>query len=262
MLFRSWSGASPEVFQNQTGEWVRLKKSHRLTDQAAQYAKQVLASGGWGDVLSFWSGGASGEETDGTTAYLARTHSLTAHFEADLQNSGTPYLTLRGYSPWSSKSGDAYRALLKLEIEGFVDAGGVKEVVKHLPTGYVPSALTAPLSRMQGPMPWPSDFTLTVQEAKRLLPNAPYFNQVERQYGPQGMFRQPKHFVGTIHAAKGKQWQDVYLADSWAFLPAKKAALSDEGARNEACVAFVGVSRHQRKLELVDGFPGYRYPFP
>ena len=38
-----WSGASPEVFQNQPGEWVRLKKSHRLTDQAAQYAKQVLA---------------------------------------------------------------------------------------------------------------------------------------------------------------------------------------------------------------------------
>lgn len=257
-----WAGASPELFLNRPGEWKRLRRSHRLTPPAALYARQVLDQGGWGDVLSFWRGVSDGEETDGTTAYLARTHTLSSMFESELMGKGEPYVALRGISPWTSKAGDAYRALVQLDAEGLIRADQLKGVAKQLPNGFLPYGLAAKIERMSGLASWPEELTVGVRDAMRYLPQYDYFSRVERLHGTRALFKQPKTFVGTIHGAKGKQFQDVYLADSWARLPARSLVMDEGARRSEACVAFVGTSRQQRHLEIVPGLPGTPYSFP
>jgi superfamily I DNA/RNA helicase len=67
--------------------------------------------------------------------------------------------------------------------------------------------------------------------------------------------------VGTIHSAKGREADHVYLDRNWGLLPGRAMLDGDLG---EVCVAYVGISRHRCSLTLVDspGARGINYPFP
>lgn len=258
----SYMGGAPELFMRQPGKHRHLPVSHRLSPAAADFAVKVLQAGGWNRALEFYRGEGGEGVGDGSTFYLARTHALATMFETDLQQQGTPYGYLRGLSPLESKAGDAYRAMLRLESEGMIEGPQLKAVIERLPRGFVPYGLVAKVARMRGPTGWPSEMPQPPAETRKYLPYSDYFNRVISQHGEQAMFKKPLVRCGTVHGSKGREADVVYLADSWARLPAKAMMADEEGQRSEALVAYVSCTRHRKELHLVDGFPGVPYQFP
>lgn len=258
----SYMGGAPELFMNQPGKHRHLPISHRLSAASAEYAVKVLQNGGWSGALDYYKGEGGEGVGDGSTAYLARTHALATMFEHDLQQQGTPYGYLRGLSPLESKAGDAYRAMLRLESEGMIEGPQLKTVVERLPRGFVPYGLTARVGRMRGPTGWPEEMPKSSAETRRYLPHSDYFERVIAQHGEQALFKKPVVRTGTVHGSKGKEFDTVYLADSWARLPAKSMMQDEEGQRSESLVAYVACSRHRKDLHVISGFPGVPYPLP
>ena len=257
-----FQGASPDLFLNMPGEWAHLKRSHRMGPAGVAYAKDILNRGGFPGALDFFEGH-GGLPIDGSVFYLARTHNLVSQFEDELRSAGTPYVSLRGRSsPWQSKAGDAYRAVLDLETIGVIPVTGLKAIADSLPSGYLPYGVKAEIGRMRGEVGWPDFMGSELARAKTYIQNAAYFEKVVTIHGMQAMFKRPKVGVSTIHGAKGREADTVYLADSWARLPARTLAQSEEGRQAESCVAYVGATRHRVELHLVPGMDGVPYPFP
>lgn len=259
-----FSGASPELFRKRQGTWRTIGNSHRLDARTAAFALQLLRRAGYENdsLLSTWEG-VGGSGIDNTTFFLARTNNLLLEVKAGLEMRGEPYKLLRGTGPLQTNACQAYRAYLK-EGEGQITAGTAALIAKALPEklAVLPRGTAATWARISGEdshtiLSTP-DQQLAAQ-AVRSLPHFDYFEHVFGKHGMSGLVLPPKTSVGTIHAAKGREADEVYLVRSWGWLPGKR--ISQGGRKEEACVAYVGVTRHRTKLGFIDGLPGIDYPF-
>ena len=263
-----WSGADPALFIDHPGTLHRLGNSHRLTQAAADRAQTVLREAGYteGEWLGTWTGKASGERKDGTTFWLARTGRLLQQVRRDLEDAGTPYAYIRGGGPLATKESDAFRVLQRLRTRGSVEAGGLALLAQH--NTRVEKAHAKRLEAIARSSP---DEQMGIGEAEAQLGHslaglewgfgrAQYLNRVLAQHGTEAFRYPPKTLIGTIHSAKGREADEVNLVDSWGTLPAR--ALDDPaGRRAEACVAYVGLTRHRARLNLVPADEGVPYPF-
>ena len=178
-----------------------------------------------------------------------------------LQQQGTPYLGLSGWSPYTSRAADAYRALREVEQTGSLPADRMKKVVAELSAGLLPRGARATIDRAKGDVDWPSDWPAPQVCAERLQYYY-YFRRIEKVHGERGMFMTPKIFTGTGHSAKGRECDSAFVASSWAFRPAREQAASIAGMKAEALVAYVMTSRARLGTTIVEGFDGSRYPWP
>ena len=255
-----FSGGNPTLFSQRAGEWRTLRQSHRLTPQAVAYAIGLLRGAGWQhDLLATWSG-VGGHSRDGTTFYIARTNRLVHQLRRQLLEDGEPFLGFsgRGTAPWDTKDGQAVRIGLRLLGGEQVDGYDATLLVKQL--------------KKKAPATWTPDAPVSVAQVERVvsgslrdnlwrLKYASYIFSAHRRYGSESLSQSPRTFLGTIHGSKGLEADRVCLVTSWARLPA--ASLGDpQGGLNEACVAYVGATRHRSQLELIDVNEGIRYPFP
>lgn len=76
-----------------------------------------------------------------------------------------------------------------------------------------------------------------------------------------------QHYISgglLVHnSAKGREADNVILAQSWGRLPLQTYTSSEEGRRNESCVAYVAATRHRVSLEFIPARSGDgAYPYP
>lgn len=271
----AWAGAEPSLLMR-LGEKAKyfntLNHSWRLTPASAIYADSILREGGWSDDrwMGTWHGSEkTSSETDGSVFWLARTRRLLYSARDILLDEGTPFTELRGVSPWSGKPANAYRLLSGL-IEGDIaPLSNLRLIAEVIPSEMLPTGLHAELMGLKGAK---GDVTQKTAERvlraplgtiQNLLPYAHYLHTMVERHGRNSLYLKPKTQIGTIHAAKGKEADDVHLITSWGYLPAR--ALADvQGQKEEACVAYVGATRHRHRL-ILESPPramGRGYPWP
>lgn len=259
-----YSGASPELFRNRQGKWITIGDSHRLSAATAAYALSLLRTAGYQDdsLLSTWQG-VGGQPKDGTQFYLARTNALLRNVRENLEDQGEPYRLLRGTGPLQMKAAQAFRAIQKEPDQAF-SIGTAALLADCIPdvTGTLPRGTKARWQRLAVDTPnmalSPEDQGLAEMALDR-LPNRAYYERVFNRYGTAGMVLTPAISVGTIHAAKGREADQVTLVRSWGWLPGR--AILDGHRKEEACVAYVGATRHRSGLSFLEGAPGIDYPF-
>jgi DNA helicase-2/ATP-dependent DNA helicase PcrA len=265
-----FNGANPELFRRQPGGWQTIDDSHRLLPESAHMALEVLKRGGYADdpLLGTWKGVGSGATSDGTSLYLARTGVLVEGLAESLIRLGKPFAYLSGrQGPLGSGPTAAWRAAHELQNEGSASAQSVLAFVKGLQKGTLDRkdqhwievvAREQPERRVTpDELPWSGALELL----QRRLPNHTYYARVVQGYGYGALVMPPANRVGTIHSAKGREADHVYLDRNWGLLPGRAMLDGDLG---EVCVAYVGISRHRCSLTLVDspGARGINYPFP
>lgn len=269
-IFR-FNGADPSLFRNQPGKWQTIDDSHRLTGESADIALEILRRGGYGDdpLLGSWKGVGPGQVTDGTSFHLARTGALVELLADALIEMGTPFSYLSGRKgPLGAEATAGWRAAQELINEGSAQAQAILAFVKGLKKGSLNPpdqkwiefvAREDPTRRVEmSELPWAG----AVELLQKRLPNHGYFSRVVQGYGQGALVMPPAARVGTIHSAKGREADHVYLVRNWGTLPGRAMQDGDQG---EVCVAYVGASRHRVGLTLLDP-PGVRYgidyPFP
>ena len=266
-----FSGAVPALFIDHDGEFMSLGDSHRLTAPAAERAQHVLRSGGYteGDWLGTWTGIGKGEETDGSAFYLARTARLLGPVYDDLEGNGVPYGSTRGGGPLSTKAATAYRGLVRLKTRGAITLREAALIAEAADKGSMPYGETARLKalakgdgdglisleqlRDRGWHPNPTGVLMGFRKGE-------YFDRVFGMHGLGAFINEPLVKVGTIHSAKGKEADTVHLVDSWATLPYRAATGDLAERQGEACVAYVGTTRHRVALRFVGSYEGTPYP--
>lgn len=258
----SFIGADPELFlarmRADLHNVVPLGDSHRLTHEAAQYAKELLVDGGHVDrenLHGTWDGIGGGVETDGTKFYLARTHNLLTNVRRQLEADGTPYADLRGFSPLSGGDGVAFRTLMRLQSGEDVGVDDFKHAAERCGVK-LRAQFEGDVSAQDA-----AYHLGDLEIAARKLNHGDYLSSVYVRYGLRGLIAPPQVFVGTIHSAKGREADHVHLVTSWAYLPAQSRE-TDAGRRSESCTAYVAASRHRKSLTFLEGERGRRYPFP
>lgn len=261
-----FGGANPLLFRDRPGRWLRLGKAHRFDRSAADYAKMVLRMGGWVSERdeafhNAWDG-VGPAESDGSTFYLARTNRLLDPIRGEFEADGTPYWELRGRAPLQQNAAAAFLNLRRYLDERMISASAVRQIVEALdpaPRGAAGRAARLADGAMLGPPEVDGVVGAPLSGLWGLFPHADYFDTVYAQHGPEAFTEAPKTHVGTIHASKGLQADSVRLVRSWARLPARNAMRNPE---EEALVAYVGVTRHRSRLELLEGHQGTPYEFP
>ena len=266
-----FSGAVPRLFIDHDGEFMSLGDSHRLTAPAAERAQHILRLGGHAEEgwLGTWTGIGKGQETDGSAFYLARTSRLLSEVYHDLESNGVPYGSTRGGGPLSTKAADAYRALIRLKTRGAIslrEAAAIAEASDRSSVPYGEKARLAALAKGDGDglisleqlreRGWHHDPTGVKQGFKK----GEYFDRVYGMHGVGAFIKEPLTRVGTIHSAKGKEADTVHLVDSWATLPYRSATGDLPERQGEACVAYVGTTRHRVALHFVQSYEGTPYP--
>lgn len=268
-----FSGARPDLFINHPGELKSLGNSRRLTHDAAAYAQRLLTRGGYasGDGwLGSWTGSNTTDFLDGkhTEFWLARTGNLVHEAARWLEEDGVPYGYVRGGGPLQTKAAVAFRALLQLRRQREITATLAAAIAEQADSASFPSYLAtrAKAQAREDPGRTVSFAELSTAWGRDLdnpavwLKRGSYFEHVARREGLEPFVVGPRTLVGTIHAAKGREADVVHLVQSWGYLPA--AALMDrKGARAEACVAYVGVTRHRHRLVMEPVGQGHPYPW-
>jgi len=256
-----FAGGDPELFLRHQGRWLTIGNSHRLSPEAADYAKRILGKAGWEDPkLDTWEG-VGGRPQDGTTLYLARTNALMYELFVDpLIDKGVPFRQFRGRAPLETNAGLSYKFLHRLA--NGLESPGVDVLARALKQSLLPPAkrehlrnLKLSVSRSQ----LEALFERPLPELMARLPYAEYFNRVLERYGRRGLYLTPRVAVSTIHGAKGREADLVVLARSWAHRPYMDAALDP---KPESLVAYVACTRHRAELRLLDGGEGKAYRFP
>jgi len=265
-----FNGGNPALFRNQPGGWTTIDDSHRLTGLSADFALDILKRGGYAEdpLLGTWGGVHDGSARDGSKFYLARTGVLVEELAADLLNEGTPFTYLSGrQGPLGPGPTAAWRAAHELLVEGSAPVQSVLTFVRSLKKGTLEQrdqrwlevvAAEQPDRRVAlEELPWAPSVELLQQR----LPNHTYYSRVVQGYGYSALVLPPAVRVGTIHAAKGREADEVYLDRNWGFLPGTAAL---EGDLGEVCVAYVACSRHRVALHILDkgGRRGIDYRFP
>lgn len=264
----SFAGADPLLFRRREslGKWATIGNSHRFDEATADYARAVIrAAHGDDPILRSWQGvGTDTRVRDGSELHLARTHSLLAAHRAELLDSGTPFVEYGRRAPLSSVSGQAFRTLYRVRQGESVSGGEIADVLsaaKRLPKMVRDRRDTLAADRLYSPREAESVFGRPPRQVSDLLPFADYFKAVVVNHGIRGIFLTPKLTISTVHSAKGREADSVTLIRSWGHYPAA-AVTTKQGAKDEACVAYVGVTRHRFALRFVDALDGQPYPFP
>lgn len=256
----SFAGASPELFKGRPGTWTTIGNSHRFDQKTANYARQIIeAAYGYDEQLHTWEGVGGEEREQGTEFYLARTNGLVAEKEKQLQEDGVAYHRMRGLSPLQQKSGDVYRAALLLRRGDLIPHTSVVAMAQKL-RGRQELAEARALPSGQYGLDTIQQIIGSLDLALENLDYYPYFSQIERRDGELALFRKPKLSLGTIHSSKGLEADRVTLCTSWATRPAMNLMTGQR--KPEACVAYVGSTRHRVSLTLEPCITGTPYPFP
>lgn len=265
----SFAGADPQLFRGREkyGRWITIGNSHRFDEASAAYARAVItAAHGDDPILRTWRGvvGEDSRPRDGSELHLARTHSLLAAHRAELLDAGAPFREYGRLAPLQALSGQAYRTLYRLR-QGELVAGGeladVLRAARRLPKVVRERRDTLDEERMYSPSECEQVLGRPPKQVADLLPYAEYFKAVLVRGGNRALFLTPKVTISTIHGAKGREADEVTLIRSWGHYPAA-AIHTPQGARDEACVAYVAVSRHRFGLQFVDSPDGSNYPLP
>lgn len=263
-----FSGASPDLFRNRKGKWQTIGDSHRLSSSSAIYALDLLRYAGYAEdsLLSTWTGKGGSATEGGSQFYLARTNALLRPIRESLEDQGVPYRLLRGTGPLQMKAAAAFRTWMKDLEEDQLTVGSAVLLAEAMPTGSISAILPRGLYSTWQALASDEPHTTLLDGdrimAQRLLdrlPNFDYYTRVIKEHGIQAFIMPAKTAVGTIHAAKGREADEVSLVTSWGFLPGR--AISEGHHLEEACVAYVGATRHRSKLTFLYGFEGIPYPF-
>jgi superfamily I DNA/RNA helicase len=266
-----FSGAEPDLFINHPGDLVPLGDSRRLTSKAAQTAQGILRGAGYreGTWLGTWDGIGDGiGREDGSVFYLARTARLLDPVYRQLEDAGIAYSRMRGGGPLSTKAARAFNILLGLRRTGVTTNSQLAYLVEQCDANYLPVGELR-LRKLQARSDPDGHTGLDdLRQRWQKDPNGEnlgiargdYFERVNQRYGRQAFTVEPSIKVGTIHAAKGREADLVFLVDSWATLPYQNATDGGRGQLAEACVAYVAVTRHRRELHILPSFEGTPYP--
>lgn len=261
------AGADPNLFLGMAGRRYAIRRSPRLPPADASYAQLVLRNAGWDHPwLNAWEGTGDGQATDGAVFYLARTRAIVERIERNLIQEGEPFLRLGQHRTplWDSGPAKAYRVATLLLLGEAVDVSDAQYFLMQalgraaLPADYASSRKK--VTRQDVERATSTD----IARLRQAIKYSDYFSRVEALHGVPSLFSRPRKFVGTIHAAKGREADTVYLNTSWGWIPGRMVTLRASAAIKESCVAYVGVSRHRKALHLVDDARGLeaRYPFP
>lgn len=257
-----FGGADPELFRNRPGKWIHLQHSHRLSAATAEYAKSILRQGGWDDPwFNLWQGERIGEVGQ-STLFLARTHKLLAPVRDALMKDGEPFIDLTRRSPARTAAAEAYLTLTRLQQGSSVQWPAFKSAAT-LARRYLPKMKrkAVPAHGREATAHEASIFIGDLEVAKNAIPNAVYYQAVEKKHGMAGLTLRPTTTLGTIHSAKGREADHTVMVDSWGWTPSK--ALADPlGRKREALVAYVGMSRHRDSVRFWPSPIGKSYPWP
>ncbi|HYW89691.1 MAG TPA: ATP-dependent helicase [Chloroflexota bacterium] len=268
-----FSGARPDLFINHPGDLRSLGNSRRLTADAATYAQRLLVGAGYqqGDGwLGSWTGSNTTEFLDGkhTEFWLARTGTLVNEAARWLEEDGIPYGYVRGGGPLQTRAAGAFRSLLLLRRQREISVKLAAGIADNAEPDYFPSYLVsrAKAQAREDPERMVSFAELSTAWGRDLdnpavwLKRGSYFEHIVRKEGLEPFIVGPRTQVGTIHSAKGREADVVHLVESWGYLP-YRATEEPRGARAEACVAYVGVTRHRHRLVMEPIGQGYPYPW-
>ena len=263
-----WSGAEPRLFIDHQGNLVPLGDSRRLTPGAAERAQLVLRASGFEERewLGTWTGLGEGLPTDGSAFWLARTGRLIRAIQTQLEDEGIPYGYLRGGGPLERKEARAYRVIHDLRRDGWAYAPAILLLSTQMQKGWLPWGERARLERLArsdpeyqiGVAQLEGEWGAHISELHHGLGHGAYYEKIYRAQGLAPFGRPPATLVGTIHAAKGREADTVHLVTSWGSLPYR--AIYNGQAEAEACVAYVGLSRHRSQLILEGADEGSDYP--
>jgi len=264
-----WSGAEPRLFIDHPGTLIPLGDSHRLTQASAQRAQRVLQDAGFTERewLGSWGGLGEGEARDGTTFWLARTGRLVREVQQGLEDQGIPYGYLRGGGPLERKESRAYRTILMLREQGSAPVGMVKLLADEMDKGWLPHGEKARLERLARVDPTTeldiagieATWGTQAQYMQNALPHGRYYQRIYRDHGILPFVQRPATMTGTIHASKGREADTVHLVESWGSLPYR--AIYNGQQEAEACVAYVGLTRHRAQLVMEPASEGSPYPW-
>jgi superfamily I DNA/RNA helicase len=266
-----FSGGDPRLFRDRTGRWLHMKEAHRFSNVHAEYAKEILRAGGWNSpedraFHDSW-GGVGDSPPDGTTFYLARTHSLLIPFRERFLSEGTPFGELRGKGPLQSKAAASWliaqkwargEPLFATELLAFAESLPAHSL-KHGTLPALRKLADLPGLQMQGDEVRQRLGNYTPTYLADRLEFSDYYRKVSEVHGEGAFKEKPKILLSTVHGAKGRQASVVHLVRSWGNLPARNMRRNPQ---EEALVAYVGVSRHQKELILEDSESGIDYDFP
>lgn len=261
----TYAGADPELFMNIQGDWRVLKNSHRLARGDAQYARLILKRAGWDDPrIDAWRG-TGGFKRDGRTFYLARTKRMLRDVERDLIQRGEPFRRFDGSSPLETRAAEACRTWLRLTYLG--ERVPVTQIQAAIRRSNEPilAHRADDLDAHVGEAWTDSEFAIQMQISsvmfRHTTPWWNYLKEVYQRHGLEATEGGSHTYLGTIHAAKGREADRVFLVKSWGTIPGSNLDFP-EGYKREACAAYVGATRHRTDLTIIDGGYGRAYPFP
>lgn len=216
-----FAGADPRLLRDRGGDWLHLRDAHRFDHRSAEYAKEILRNGGW--------------TTD-------RDHEFHTSWRGvgDSPEDGSTFYLARTHAllyPIEARlqqDGTPYGKLRGKAPLGMKIAEEYKEIQLGSRVKHTKDAL---------------------KFGERYLP---YLERVWNAHGIAAFTKPPKINLSTIHGAKGREADEVHLVRSWGILPARNMR---QNPTEEACVAYVGASRHRKRLIFEDG-EGIPYSFP
>ncbi len=260
----SYMGGDPQLFIGHPGEWNRLTMSHRVSTATAEYARRVLVSAGWTNLVNMWEG-EGGEPKDGTELWIARTNALADAMASILMEQSEPFTRLKDWSEWTSDTALAYKLISQLKRGSMVQ--GISALSKGAAYGLLSRGVQAKVESKDGEV-------LDLSDVERILgmridyyryrapDTAEWLAAIEEKHGEDTLYKKPKVQVSTIHGAKGREADKVVLAMDWGSIPGKLAATPGDPARREGCCAYVAVTRHRSELQLLDLGLTQKYNFP
>ena len=292
----SFFGSDPRYLEDASSgsEIVTLDRSWRLSETIWGYARQIIPQEEVRDIqctdkpthiAEVWPKDIPHfleSNRESNMMLLLRTNHLALRVGYILREVGIPFLGLAG---WSEKSINLYNAVTRIRLRQmpYVNewelllsslpssslAGSKKKILKELtvlamtperrlPQGgqfrlgelgpsYFLSTDVLERIRSRDPLPWTvrSGQMLNVALARSPSPTVP------------GLVR-----VSTIHAAKGREADVVFLFDGITSRVQRSMMMSGKGWREEARIFFVGATRPRRALYVVRGFGSLSYPLP
>jgi superfamily I DNA/RNA helicase len=276
----TWAGASPSAFQSHPADEVRvLDQSFRIPQQVQKVANRIVKGirdrqeKEWKPRVADGVVRRSGEldrvvrqlRQDQDTLILYRNHIQGRDVEAVLKEYGISYTFADGRQPWARqwltavigwerlrKGTEITREMAGSVLSAIATGRGVTQATRDQVDSMLPDArISLSLLRSRGLTadgPWFD--ALTKMHPKDVL----YIRSVLRHHGSEGLLKEPKIRIGTIHGAKGAQADHVVLLLD---MTRKTRTSCEDYPDDERRVWYVGVTRAKEELTLV----GHDHPF-